>query len=282
MGAAIGAALVEAGQKVYWASQGRSEVTTERAEAAGLIDEGDLVTMLGHSSLIISVCPPHAALDVAAAVAAAAKGKRDWLYLDANAIAPTTARRVSEIVEGAGARYVDGGIVGPPPVNPGRMRLYLSGRAATQASNVLMTDRFVVRVVDDGPTSASALKLAYAAWTKGSSALLLAVREAAVRSGVDETLLDEWRTSQPDLEDRWRHNRRSALDKGWRWSGEMEEIASMFEELEVFLRLPPPPRTFSAIPRSSVSHEVRLAGERCERAVKDFAASSMSGYSPEK
>jgi 3-hydroxyisobutyrate dehydrogenase-like beta-hydroxyacid dehydrogenase len=134
------------------------------------------------------------------------------MYLDANAIAPITAGRVSEIVECAGARYVDGGIVGPPPVIPGRRRLYLSGQVATEAREVLVTDRFEVRAIDERPTSASALKLAYAAWTKGSAALLLAVRAAAVHAGVDETLLEEWRTSQPELEDRWRHDRRSALE----------------------------------------------------------------------
>lgn len=164
-------------------------------------------------------------------MASAVTGKRDWMYLDANAIAPVTANRVAEIVEDAGARYVDGGIVGPPPVIPGRMRLYLSGQAAAEARQALVTDRFEVRVIDEHLTSASALKLAYAAWTKGSAALLLAVRAAAIGSGVDETLLEEWRTSQPELEGRWGHARRSAREKGWRWSGEMEEIASMFEEL---------------------------------------------------
>ena len=131
-------------------------------------------------------------------MASAVTGKRDWMYLDANAIAPVTANRVAEIVEDAGARYVDGGIVGPPPVIPGRMRLYLSGQAAAEARQALVTDRFEVRVIDEHLTSASALKLAYAAWTKGSAALLLAVRAAAIGSGVDETLLEEWRTSQPE------------------------------------------------------------------------------------
>jgi hypothetical protein len=77
--------------------------------------------------------------------------------------------------------------------------------------------------------SASALKLAYAGWTKGSAALLLAARAAAARAGVETALLEEWRTSQPTLLDRWESARSSARDKGWRWVGEMDEIASMFE-----------------------------------------------------
>ena len=231
MGAAIGAALVEAGNRVHWASAGRSRETRARASAARLVDDGDAVTLLGQSDLVISVCPPHAALDVASEVAAATTDKRDWIYLDANAVAPATARRVAQIVEDAGARYVDGGIIGPPPVLSGFTRLYLSGLGATEASEALVAPRLDIRVIDDQPCSASALKLSYAAWTKGSAALLLAARAAAARAGVDKNLLEEWQTSQPGLEDRWEGARRSARQKGWRWSGEMREIASMLEDL---------------------------------------------------
>lgn len=231
MGAVIGAALVEAGKQVHWASAGRSQETQARASATRLVDDGDVVTLLGQSDLVISVCPPHAALDVASEVAAAAKDKRDWIYLDVNAIAPATASRVARVVEDAGARYVDGGIIGPPPVSPGFTRLYLSGLGATEASEALVTRRLDVRVIDERPYSASALKLSYAAWTKGSAALLLTARAAAAKAGVVETLLEEWHISQPGLEDRWGGARRSALEKGWRWSGEMTEIASMLEEL---------------------------------------------------
>src|SRR3984885_15863734 len=61
MGAAIGALLVEAGHDVLWCPQGRSEATAERADAAGLTGVEDL----GDTEVILSVCPPHAALEVA-------------------------------------------------------------------------------------------------------------------------------------------------------------------------------------------------------------------------
>jgi 3-hydroxyisobutyrate dehydrogenase-like beta-hydroxyacid dehydrogenase len=119
MGAAIGAALVEAGKPVHWASAGRTQETQVRASAARLVDDGDVVTLLGHSDLVLSVCPPRAALGVASQVAEAAKDKCDWIYLDANAVALATACRVARVAEDAGARYVDGGTIGPPPVAPG-------------------------------------------------------------------------------------------------------------------------------------------------------------------
>ena len=55
------------------------------------------------------------------------------MFVDANAISPGTAQEVARIVEAEGAGYVDGGIIGPPPSEPGRTRLYLSGSRAAMA-----------------------------------------------------------------------------------------------------------------------------------------------------
>ena len=74
--------------------------------------------------------------------------------------------------------------------------------------------------------AASAVKMAYASWTKGSAALLLAARALARAEGVEETLLAEWGISQPGLEERSARAAGSAAAKGWRWIAEMEEIAA--------------------------------------------------------
>jgi 3-hydroxyisobutyrate dehydrogenase-like beta-hydroxyacid dehydrogenase len=229
MGAAIGAALVQAGTAVSWASTGRSPATAERAAGAELHDCRTLASLVRECEIIISVCPPHAALEVASEVASAAPGLSGWTYIDANAIAPATAEQVGATVARAGAVFVDGGIIGPPPVGSGTTRLYLSGPTALDVSERLATNRLELHVLGEHPGAASALKLAYAAWTKGSAALLLAARSAASRSEVEQPLIDEWRTSQPGLLERWQAAERSAAEKGWRWSGEMKEIASMFE-----------------------------------------------------
>ncbi len=236
MGAALGAALVAAGRDVRWASEGRSAASIERAVAAGLVDAGTLAGLLPSCDVVLSVCPPHAALGVARAVAAAAATagdatRRPWLYVDANAISPATTRLVDEVAGDAGARFVDGGIVGPPPARAGTTRLYLSGPHALDASAVLGAALFEIHVLGDEVGAASALKLAYAAWTKGSAALLLAARDAAERAGVQQALEAEWRDSQPDLPGRLEGAQQSARRKGWRWVGEMEEVAAMFRSL---------------------------------------------------
>jgi transposase-like protein len=75
---------------------------------------------------------------------------------------------------------------------------------------------------------ASALKMVYAAWSKGTAALLLAIRDVARAHGVEDALLAEWRESLPELLERLPQAERSAAAKGWRWIGELEEIADTF------------------------------------------------------
>ena len=124
------------------------------------------------------------------------------LYVDANAVAPATARAAGEIVGAAGAELVDGGIIGPPPREAGTTRLYLAGPRAGEVASLFKGTALEAIVMPGDVGTASALKMAYAAWTKGSSALLLAVRALAIREGVDGALRAEWERSQPGLDAR--------------------------------------------------------------------------------
>jgi 3-hydroxyisobutyrate dehydrogenase-like beta-hydroxyacid dehydrogenase len=221
MGAAVGRCLTGAGHTVLWASEGRSPETAARARQAGLTDVGTAADMTDSAEVILSVCPPHAALDVAWAVQGFG-----GLYVDANAISPATAREIAGMIVDGGGRYVDGGIIGPPPEDAGSTRLYLSGPDAKAVAALFAGTALDARIAAGGATAASAVKMAYAGWTKGTSALLLAIRALARAEGVEDTLLQEWALSQPDLADRSRGSARSATVKGWRWVAEMEEIAA--------------------------------------------------------
>ena len=199
MGAAVGA-RVEG--EVLWVSEGRSEAT--RARAAAFRDAGTLEALLAEADVVLSVCPPHAALDVARACEGFG-----GIYVDANAVSPLRAREIAVLHP----RYVDGSIVGSPDAPT----LYLTGDEAPAVAELFTLE---TRIVPD----ASALKMAYAAWTKGTSAMLLAIREVARRYGVE----DEWRRAAPELEAPLARAEASAATKGWRWVGEMEEIADTF------------------------------------------------------
>src|SRR4051794_29916414 len=224
MGAAVGAVLTEARHAGRWAAEGRSAATAERARDAGLRDAGTVAALAERCEVLLSICPPHAARDVAAAVA-----RFDGLFVDANAVAPRTAEDVARIVR---ADAVDGGIVGPPPQREGSTRLYLSGARAGEVAALFAGSRLEARVLSGAPgsTAASALKVAYAAWTKGTAALLIAIGELAGQAGVADALTAEWALSQPELAARAERAAAAATAKGWRWWGEMEESAAAFAD----------------------------------------------------
>jgi 3-hydroxyisobutyrate dehydrogenase-like beta-hydroxyacid dehydrogenase len=217
MGAAVATCLVGAGHDVLWASDGRSPETAARA--AGLRDAGSVDALARECELLLSICPPHAAVDVARSVAGFG-----GIYVDANAISPQTARTIAGII---GDGYVDGGIIGPPPAQAGTTRLYLSGARAGDVAAAFAGTALGARAID-GELTASALKMAYAAWTKGSAALLLAIEAIAAELGVDALLHEEWALSQPDAPARLASAQAAAETKAWRWAGEMREIAATF------------------------------------------------------
>jgi hypothetical protein len=208
MGAAVGRCLQANRHEVVWASEGRSPASRERAQT--FRDVGTVEALGAEVELILSICPPHAALDVAREVAGF-----DGVYVDANAISPMRAEEIAAIH----ARFVDGSIVGGPPDEPGTT-LYLSGSGAASVAVLFVGTNLEPRVVAD----ASAIKMAYAAWSKGSAAMLLAIRDVARHFGVEE----EWELAAPELAKRVPRAEHAAATKGWRWSGEMEEIADTF------------------------------------------------------
>jgi 3-hydroxyisobutyrate dehydrogenase-like beta-hydroxyacid dehydrogenase len=222
MGAAVGGCLVSVGHEVLWDPAGRSRASTGRALAAELTGV-TFDRLIARSSVILSICPPHAALDVARQVASAGYAGR---YVDANAISVATAEQVCAVVTAAGATYVDGGIIGMPPEVAGHTRLYLSGPHAAEVRILFSRSRLDARIAEGPLYAASSVKMAYAAWTKGSSALLLAARALARASGVERTLLTEWSLSQQALGEQSERSAAAAAAKGWRWVAEMEEIAA--------------------------------------------------------
>lgn len=222
MGAAVGACLVAQGHQVGWVSRGRSAASRSRAESAGLRGFDDLGPLLAASSVVFSICPPHAAVDVARQVTGFS-----GTVVDANAVSPQTARQVRHIVESGGARYVDGGILGPPPEVRGTTRLYLAGDDGRVADLFTGSALDVIRMAKPVP-AASALKMSYAAWTKTTAALLVSIRRTARALDVDDELAAEWARSPGDLPGQWDRAQRAAAERGWRWSYELAEVGRTF------------------------------------------------------
>lgn len=223
MGESVGAALAAARHEVLWVTEGRSIHTRTRAEKQGFFAIASVEAAAAQADVVFSICPPDAALDVAGAV------KRTGFsgcYVDGNAISPGTAQTMAEMI---GDGFVDGGIIGPPAWRPGAMRFYLSGRDAAEVAALFKGTLVDARVCGDEAGAASALKMAYAAYTKGSAALVLGVRALAEFYGVAESLVQEWGISQPRLNDMSVGLARQTSRKAWRFAGEMAEIAETFK-----------------------------------------------------
>jgi 3-hydroxyisobutyrate dehydrogenase-like beta-hydroxyacid dehydrogenase len=221
MGVSVGAAALSAGSEVLWASAGRGEAT--KARAGDFTDCATVPAMVSAAAIIVSVCPPHAAVSTAREVAGEGF---TGLFVDANAISPATTLEVANIICAAGGDFVDGGIVGPPANVAGCTRLYLSGAGAPSVANVFAGSLLEAISIGDRIGAASALKMCYAAYTKGSDALLLAIRALAAAEGVDQALEGEWQRSQPGVYQRSENAARASAPKAWRFEGEMREIAA--------------------------------------------------------
>jgi 3-hydroxyisobutyrate dehydrogenase-like beta-hydroxyacid dehydrogenase len=213
MGAQVGAA---ARAKVVWASEGRSLATAQRAERAGLVDAGSVEELVSASEIVLSVCPPAIAEEVAAEVAAL--GFRG-LYVEANAVAPARMTRIAESLTAAGASPVDGSIIGREGIH-----LYLAGRPEDVERVAQLFAGTAVTAIRLGPQlgAASALKMAFGGWNKIGIALAAQAHAIARAYGVADALEAEGvageRVSQ-------------AAPKAWRWAPEMAEVGATCSDL---------------------------------------------------
>jgi len=213
------------GNEVFWASENRSADTRDRASQAGLHDAGTLAKLCELCPVIVSVCPPEFAEEIAEQVALQSY---QGIYVDANAISPDRTRRIAQRLEAQSTRFVDGGIIGPPAVTRNRTWLYLSGEGAAEIASCFSAGPIETEVLEGEIGRASALKMCFAAYSKGSIALASAVLTAAENLEVLEDLKRQWSRSGPSLPDLEREILRAA-PKAWRFVAEMLEIANTFE-----------------------------------------------------
>ncbi len=192
----------------------------------------DLDAVMARSTIVLSIVPPGVASAVADQVARVAKDTaiEGRIFVDCNAISPGRSRQIATTVHAAGMRYVDGGLIGAPPA-PGRpTALYLSGEGGDVVADALRTPEIRVEWLGPEPAAAaSALKMSYAAWTKGLNALVLSIRALARAEGVDEALVAEWQRSQPAALAAVDRSPATA-EKAWRWVAEMREIATSLDD----------------------------------------------------
>src|SRR5262245_21119509 len=225
MGQAVAIQLKAKDLNVYTALAHRSERTRDLAREAGLKDVGTVTELVADCDVVLSIMDPGSAVRFAhtAVDALRATGRRT-LIVDCNAIAPETAKEIADLIQKAGGRFLDGGIIGPPPRGKAKTNLFASGPGAADLKQ-LAGPQLIVHVIGDGIADASALKMCYGALNKGTQALWLEVLIAAQRLGVAELLEEQLGQSQAERYGWVLGQFPSLPPKAYRWVPEMLEIA---------------------------------------------------------
>jgi 3-hydroxyisobutyrate dehydrogenase-like beta-hydroxyacid dehydrogenase len=231
MGSVVGKVLQSHGIRVLTCLKGRSERTRMLAHEAQIEAAPTYEELVRDTEMLLSIVVPEQALNTARLVADAMHNTgRSNTYVDCNAVSPGTVREISEVISAAGSRFIDAGIIGPPPRQPDVTRFYASG-PEVEVFAELSNYGLDIRPLGADIGLASGLKMCYAALTKGMTAIATEILVTAHTMGLYEPLVAEWQLSQKD---RYRTIERQLPvmpTKALRWISEMEEIAKTFGDV---------------------------------------------------
>ena len=280
MGHVIGSVIVEKGYRVITFLEGRSDETRIRAERAHMEDVASLENLISEAEYILSIMPPGNALDFAGEVAKIMRhvGAAP-VFVDCNAVSPATTFEIGLLMAEAEANYIKVGIIGPPPGKGVTTKFYASG-PDTNLLQFLHGDGISYRPLGKEITRAAAIKMCYAAMTKGTMTLHTAVLTAGELLGIGDELQAEISDSQKFHWDLM--NRRVpfyAADAG-RWAGEMDQISETFSDVGISGNLHRGAadifRLLDASPLGKETRESMNKSRTLNQAVKIFADTARS------
>ena len=274
MGSGVGGILVRSGLRVITSLKGRSEASSTRAAEQGIVDVGSLEDVVASSDLMLSILVPSEALVFAASAAESiVRTNSHVAFADCNAVSPATGAKIGNIITAAGGMFIDAGIIGGSPRTGAIPRFYASGEHAGILAE-LDGKGISVPVMRGAVGRASGLKMLYAALTKGTAALHASTLMAAKSLGLFDDLIHELEQSQSGtLTAMGRVNSISA--QAFRWIGEMEEIASTFEDAGVTPNIHAgAAETFQKISDSSIGRE-RVETVDQDRTLEDTVAAML-------
>jgi 3-hydroxyisobutyrate dehydrogenase-like beta-hydroxyacid dehydrogenase len=230
MGHVVGQVLLQHGMRVVTCLQGRSERTRMLSRKAGIAEVPTHEQLVREADLLLSILVPEEALNTARVVAQALRNAgATTLYADCNAVSPRTVRAIAEVITAAGSRFVDAGIIGSPPRREGTTRFYASGPDVEEFAE-LGRYGLDVRPLGLEIGQASGIKMCYAAFTKGTTALATGLLTVAHSMGLYEPLVQEFQKSQGDRYRTMERQIPTMPPRAYRWIGEMEEIAQTFAD----------------------------------------------------
>ena len=217
------------GVEVVTYDKDRGDVSRKRGENAGAKSLPSMVDLVQSADLIVSIVVPSAARKVAENVAAAVKesGRRDLLFLDANAISPMTADDIAAALHPAGVNFVDGCIIGSAARMGKGTLVYVSGPEANRLQ-ALEPFNIPIKVLGPNTNQASAFKIVYAGLTKGLQGLFCELFMGARRFGLLKELTAQYEESFPGLIDKVASSIVGLTIHAGRRAEEMDELKRTF------------------------------------------------------
>ena len=229
MGAGVAADLKTSGFRVVSALTGRSALTRERAEKAGVEVLADIAAVVAAADTFLSIVPADQAEPLAEAVAAALSGK-PLHFVECNSITPSKTLRIAARLSKAGAVVSDGGIIGPPPGGKSKTKLFVSGPQSAVLDSLSSEAMPVIRL-GDSPSQATEMKVLFSAANKGAVALLANVLAAARAVGLQDNVVSELDQRIPGLLGSVRNAAPELGNKAARWAIEMDDLAAGLAEM---------------------------------------------------
>ena len=230
MGHSVGLELKKHGIDVITCLEGRSDRTKLLAARGGFRIVENFDQMVVEADLLLSIMVPSNAQQFAIQIAKSIDStKGNLIFVDCNAISPKNSKNISDIITDAGGQYVDGGIIGNSPANGDTPRFYVSGPGG---NSVLSLDGkgIAVKFIGDQIGQASGIKMCYAALTKGTNTLQVALLLMAEKMGLLDQLVEEFSSSQSNVLESMEKSIKKLPANAHRWIGEMQQIASTFED----------------------------------------------------
>jgi 3-hydroxyisobutyrate dehydrogenase-like beta-hydroxyacid dehydrogenase len=233
MGAAIARELTANAEAVLWLPRGRSAATAERAARAGLIPIDDPAQLFREVDVVLSICPPGPAADGVADFVMDHEFR--GIFVDANAISPMRVTRMAARLQVAGMDVVDASIIGAPPSTTSTTSVYLSGekQQVRVVADLLAGTQCVAKDLERPIGAASALKLAYASYTKTTSVLAALSHSLAAHHGLRAELLAEAVETVGGTPLAVPQQVTGAAGKAWRWIPEFAEMADAFADADL-------------------------------------------------
>lgn len=198
MGAAVGRLWAADGFRVLTTVASRSTATTRRARDAGLEIVDSVADVASVADIVVSLVPPARACSVAEEFCANVPAAARATYIDANSIAPETARQIAGLFAATNFDFVDGAIVGLAGQLRQRGIFFLSGPAADRCA-VRLTGSLRMRVVGSEIGQASALKSLQAGMSKGLIALFLELTSYARELNLGDAAIEFYREFYPAI-----------------------------------------------------------------------------------